>query len=181
VNQRDISLITTTHTGKRRADDSPDDDPVDLIQNTTGITAGADTILVMRRKDGVMTLYRRGRDLDDNDPVKLRDDTVTLLWTPDETLGVQSAREAILFILGLATTPQTPRQLAVATGLKDGAVRIALFRMLNDRTDRKVGVLTNGRDPQYYLTERGETNAHRRKKTPNEPAASRARTRGHFL
>jgi len=159
VNREDISLLITTHTGKRKIGDSPDDDPLDLIQNTSGITAGADTVLVMRRQDGIMTLYRRGRDLEDNDPVKLAGDESTLLWRPDESLGAQSAHDAILYMLALASTPLTPHQLAVATGIKDNAIRVALFRMLNDRKERKVGVLLGGRDPQYYLTERGPTNA----------------------
>jgi hypothetical protein len=153
ANRHDKSLLVVTHTGKTGNGYNLDDEPLDAIQNTTGMTAAPDTVLVMARREGVMTLYRRGRDLDDATPIKLADDNATLLWTPDATLGDRTAAEACLEVLERAGAPMSPTQIAQYAGVKSGTVRQALFRMLNDEQPL-IGFTKAG----YYLTKYGPAN-----------------------
>jgi AAA domain/NrS-1 polymerase HBD domain len=153
VNRTGKSITAITHTNKRRANDDPDDAPLDLIQNTTGITAGADTVLVMARKNGVMTLFRAGRDLDETDPIKLQGDVNTLLWKPNDEEVEYTARESALLALKLSDCPLKPRAMEDMVGAAHGSFRVPCFRLLMENP-APIGV-HNG---LYYLTERGVTN-----------------------
>jgi hypothetical protein len=154
VNKRDCSLIVVTHTRKRDVSDDPEFNALDMIQNTTGLTAGADTVLVMARDDGVMTLYRTGRDIDDTTPIKLRLDEETTRWEVDEFAPPPRARDSVLYALALVNRPLPPKEIADLMGKKQDAIRQACFKMLREEKP-PIGVTNGG---MYYLTERGETN-----------------------
>lgn len=153
TNKHDTNLLGITHTGKRKPTDDPDSFSLDMIQNTTGITAGADTVLVMARQDGIMKLFRSGRDLDDTDPMKLKQEDGTLRWSCDESQDGLSARASVLFALRTATKPMKPGAMASFMGSNGNAIRIACSRMLDEAIPLS-GVV----DGAYYLTERGPTN-----------------------
>lgn len=63
-----IAILVLVHVRKMEADD-----PFDTISGTLGLTGGADTILVMKRQSGNMTLFAKGRDIEgirDGHPVQ---------------------------------------------------------------------------------------------------------------
>lgn len=153
VNTTGVSLAVTWHTTKSKMTDDLEADPLAMLQNTSGVAAGLDTGLVMARKDGVMTLYRRGRDLDDDEPLKLRDSKETLLWTPDSTLGAVPARDAVLRALTVSTTPLKPKAIAELIGIPQATVRKAIQR-LSEEASPLIDLCGAG----YYLTARDESN-----------------------
>src|SRR5262249_59443650 len=57
-----IAVIVVTHVRKATADDV-----FDTISGTLGLTAAADTILVLGPKNGVMSLCVRGRDVEESE------------------------------------------------------------------------------------------------------------------
>jgi len=153
VNRHQINLIGIAHTSKRRATDDPDNSALDLVQNTTGITAGADTVVVMVRVDGVMTMYPTGRDLEQTDPLKLKMDSVTLCWQINDGEAEVTASAAILEALGYLEEPAKVQFLADYTGKPQRAIRTACWRLLHDDTPL-IGLSRSG----YYLLSRGPSN-----------------------
>jgi hypothetical protein len=153
VNRHDCSLVGITHTAKHKVTDDPEWNALDMIQNTTGVTAGADTVLVMGRKDGVMTLYRQGRDLDDTTPIKMQLDEQTR-WQVDDSAPPQTGREAVLYALAFNSEPLNPKGMADFLGKSAGAIRQACFKLLREDSS-PIGVTASG---LYYLKERGPSN-----------------------
>src|SRR5258707_4927200 len=43
------------------------DDPFDMVSGTNGLTGAADTILVLKRQAGNVTLHARGRDIEEKE------------------------------------------------------------------------------------------------------------------
>lgn len=153
VNTTGVSLVVTWHTTKSKMTDDLESDPLAMLQNTTGVAAGLDTGIVMARKDGVMMLYRRGRDLDNDGPIKLRDSKETLLWIPDASLTDLPARDAVMQAMTVAKAPMLPKTIASLMGFPPATIRKAIQRMLQE--DRPpIGLCDKG----YYLTSRGESN-----------------------
>jgi hypothetical protein len=57
-----ILVVVITHVRKATADDV-----FDTVSGTLGLTAAADTILVLGPKNGLMTLCVRGRDVEESE------------------------------------------------------------------------------------------------------------------
>ena len=55
---RGIAIVVIHHVRKMEADD-----PFDMVSGTNGLTGAADTILVIKRQAGNVTLHGRGRDI----------------------------------------------------------------------------------------------------------------------
>lgn len=68
------------------------DDPFDMVSGTNGLTGAADTILVLRRQAGNVTLYARGRDIEEQETA-CRFDKVTCRWT---LLGDAQDRKSVV-------------------------------------------------------------------------------------
>jgi hypothetical protein len=148
-----VTLLGITHTSKRRATDDLDNAALDLVQNTTGITAGADTVLVMARADGIMTLYRSSRDLEDTEPLRIRIEKSTMRWGINDTVVEMTAREAVLNTLEYMNEPVSVRLMADFQGKTSNAIRQACLRLLHEPKPL-IGASKAG----YYLLERSPTN-----------------------
>ena len=70
-----LAVVVVHHDRKMDADD-----PFDTLSGTLGLTGAADTILVMKRKDGAVRLHVRGRDVEEAD-VALQFNKLTCRWT----------------------------------------------------------------------------------------------------
>jgi len=55
-----VAVILVHHTRKADADDA-----LDTVSGTLGLTGAPDTIIVLRRQHGAVTLYGRGRDIEE--------------------------------------------------------------------------------------------------------------------
>jgi hypothetical protein len=154
VRRRSASLLLTTHTTKTKS--QQDGEEIDFIQDTTGITAGVDTVLVMKRVEGVMTLFRKGRDFADDAPIKLAGNPETLLWTPDASLTGRSAKDGVLMALSATDVPMGPAALGRTIGFGLSAMKMALMRMAQERPALVRVTTSKG---EYALTKAGQTEA----------------------
>ena len=62
AHERGIAIVVIHHVRKMEADD-----PFDMVSGTNGLTGAADTILVLKKQAGNVTLYARGRDIEDKE------------------------------------------------------------------------------------------------------------------
>src|SRR5205823_3388465 len=75
AHERGIAIVVIHHVRKMEADD-----PFDMVSGTNGLTGAADTILVLRRQAGNVTLHARGRDIEEKETA-CRFDKNTCRWT----------------------------------------------------------------------------------------------------
>jgi hypothetical protein len=131
-----VSVIMVHHVRKMEAED-----PFDTVSGTNGLTGAADTILVLKRDGGGVTLYARGRDIEESElAVEFQRDICR--W---RVLGAASdvhrsdERRAVLEALRAASEPMTPRELSDVTEHAYGATRKLLFGMTRDGEVKRVG------------------------------------------
>jgi AAA domain-containing protein len=94
---RGIAIVVIHHVRKMEAED-----PFDMVSGTNGLTGAADTILVLKREAGNVTLYARGRDIEEKETA-CRFDRNTCRWTllgEAETVHSSGERAAIVSALG---------------------------------------------------------------------------------
>lgn len=110
--RRKIAIILVHHTRKM-----PDiNDEFNEVSGTTGITAAADAILLLRRARGrnEAILSCTGRDFEDN-RIILRPNFESGIWTVvegDESICLTGERREILQVLKKSAIPLTPLQLS---------------------------------------------------------------------
>ena len=125
-----VAFVFVTHTRKSGAGEGGD--MFDAVLGSTAQTGGTDTTMILDRdKDGKVTLYYRGRDVEE-DKVKLvwDDEATKWLLSPDDARNpLHPTRQHFLDVLADAG-PLTPAQLAERTGQKPGTTRSTLKRML---------------------------------------------------
>jgi hypothetical protein len=123
-----ISIIVVHHVRKQSAEDV-----FDTISGTMGLSAAADTLVVLTRAGEQLRLVVRGRDVEPEDKV-VDFDPMTGGWTVvgdyegDQTAAT-STQTLILSALGTAKMGMKPAEIAKATGLPADNVRHALRRM----------------------------------------------------
>lgn len=123
-----IAVVVIHHVRKMEADD-----PFDMVSGTNGLTGAADTILVIKRQSGSVTLFARGRDIDEKETA-CRFDKTTCRWTLlGEAAEVHSSgqRAAILEVLKAAgDTGMHISEILAATERSDrNAMDQLLFKM----------------------------------------------------
>jgi len=62
AHSRGIAIVVIHHVRKMEADD-----PFDTVSGTNGLTGAADTILILKRQAGNVTLHARGRDIEEKE------------------------------------------------------------------------------------------------------------------
>jgi AAA domain len=70
-----MAVVIVHHDRKMDADD-----PFDTVSGTLGLTGAADTILIVKRRAGAVTLYARGRDIEEKETA-LQFEKRTCRWT----------------------------------------------------------------------------------------------------
>lgn len=129
-----IAVVGLHHTKKGGADD-----PLEALSGSNGLSACADTTLVLDRDQNGTTLYVRGRDIDEKETAL---DFTAGLWTvKGEAADVRrsSERGNIAVTLEQATEPMSPSELADVTGMKNGNIRKLLFQMSKAGEVKKSG------------------------------------------
>jgi AAA domain len=133
ANEKRFCAAVLTHTRKAEADL----DPLDAISGTLGIAGCADTILVLKPSN----LYVRGRDVEESELAVSfsRDSAKWSILGEAADVRRSDTRKKVLDALEKMGTPMGPKELALATGLKEGTVRQRLLGMVEDGEAVKLG------------------------------------------
>jgi hypothetical protein len=113
-------------------------DPMDEISSSTGLTAGVDGFLILRRTPGSKgpTLYVDGRDIEEPNEYALHWNINTATWTIEgsaEEVHISKERADILLMLNKNPDPMTPKEVAdVMPGAKYNNVKYLMWTMLGD-------------------------------------------------
>lgn len=135
ADQTGVGIVVIHHLRKMGADD----DPLDAVSGSTGLTGAADTILVLDRRSEGVTLYGRGRDIEEiESAVQFRGDTCRWSMLGDaREVRLSSERRQIIDALRAEAEPMSPAQIADVTGMLPGNVRRLLHSMARDGEVRK--------------------------------------------
>ena len=131
AHERGIAIVVIHHVRKMEADD-----PFDMVSGTNGLTGASDTILVLKRQAGKVTLYARGRDIEEKETACEFNKSScrwTLLGEANEVHG-SGERAAVLTAVSYAGSDgMSIAEIMVATGRRDrNAVDQLLFKMHRD-------------------------------------------------
>ncbi|MBB5535041.1 AAA family ATPase [Rhizobium giardinii] len=144
-----VAIVVVHHLRKSESDD----DPLDTVSGTLGLTAAADAILVIKKTGQGTSLYGRSRDTDEIDKA-MKFDPETARWTilgerPD--VERSDERRAILNLLQEAGEPMAPKDVAAALGRKDANIRVLLSKMAKkgEIIQPKYGVYAISPSPGY--------------------------------
>lgn len=128
AHRKKVAIVVIHHVRKMEADD-----PFDMVSGTNGLTGAADTILVLRRQSGTVTLHARGRDIEEKETAcQFNKDTCrwTFLGDAQEVHG-SGERTAILVALRNAPGDgMSVLEILAATGRRDrNAVDQLLYKL----------------------------------------------------
>jgi hypothetical protein len=129
-----IAVLGLHHTKKGGADD-----PLEALSGSNGLSACADTTLVLDRDGNGITLYVRGRDVDEKESAL---DFAGGVWTVQgdaAKVRMTSERQAILDALQDADEPMSPGELGTASHMSRNNVDQLLYKMAKAGEVQKVG------------------------------------------
>lgn len=132
-----VAIVIVHHLRKMAADG----DPLDMVSGSTGLTGAMDTILVLNRGSEGVTLYGRGRDIEEIESAVQFDKTFcrwSMLGDARE-VRLSAERRAIIDALRAASEPMSPSALADVTDNPSGNIRRLLFSMAVDGEVVKAG------------------------------------------
>jgi hypothetical protein len=106
------------------------EDPLEAISGTNGVTGAADAVLVLSRGAKGVTLYGRGRDIEEIETAMRFDaGRWSILGDADE-VRKSDERRKIVFAAKKAGDEQTPAAIAKLTGMKVENVRVLIRKMV---------------------------------------------------
>jgi hypothetical protein len=125
-----VAIVVVHHLRKMAAAD-----PMDEISSSTGLTAGVDGFLILRRTPGSKgpTLFVDGRDIEEPTEYALHWNINTATWTIEgeaEEIHISKERADILLTLNRSPEPMTPKQVSEAMDAKYGSVKKLMWTML---------------------------------------------------
>jgi len=133
-----VAIVVVHHLRKSGSESG---DAIDKISGTLGLSGAADSLLVIDRDGAGITLYGRGRDIEEIEAA-VEFDRADCRW---RVLGKAAEvrrsdeRKAILDALMATGASMSPADLAAATGMPSNNVRYLLFRMVRDGQITKAG------------------------------------------
>jgi hypothetical protein len=131
--QMGIAIVLIHHLRKMLGDD-----PFDMILGTTGLTGAVDTAFVLSRGKQGVTLYGRGREIEEMEKALEFVDLRWKLLGEADVVRRSEERNAILDILENAEEPMGPKEIADALGKPENNIKQLLFKMQKDGEIRKV-------------------------------------------
>jgi len=163
-----VAIVVVHHLRKMAASD-----PMDEISSSTGLTAGVDGFLILRRTPGSKgpTLYVDGRDIEEPTEYALHWNANTATWTIEgdaEEVHLSKERADILLTLNRSPEPMTPKEVSdVMPGATRNSIRYLMWAMLGDGQLVKDG---NGRyspaNPTNSTTNRGKADTYQENAGP---------------
>ncbi|MCU9840603.1 helicase RepA family protein [Ruegeria sp. WL0004] len=128
-----ISIIVIHHLRKMTGDD-----PLDMVSGTTGLTGAVDNVLVLDRKSDGVTLYGRGREMENIDLALELDDGLWRILGDTDTVRISDERRAVLEVLRNAEGALGPKDMAEALDWPQENVRQLLKSMATDGEVKKL-------------------------------------------
>jgi hypothetical protein len=132
-----IAIVVLHHDRKSEADDA-----FDTVSGTLGLTAAADTILILKRKSGNVVLHARGRDIEESETA-LQFDKQTCRWTIlGSAAEVQRSteRRRIIEALKAVGQPLSTASIMIEAKMENrNAVDLLLGKMVRDGEIERVG------------------------------------------
>ncbi|WP_234050734.1 MULTISPECIES: AAA family ATPase [unclassified Xanthobacter] len=119
-----IAIVGLHHTRKGGADD-----PLESLSGSNGLSACADTTLVLDRDSSGTTLYVRGRDVDEKETAMLFSGGLWTITGDAAAVRRTTERSAILDALEGADEPMSPGEIAIAASMKRNNVDYLLHQM----------------------------------------------------
>lgn len=138
-----VPIVIVHHLRKMAADG----DPLDMVSGSTGLTGAMDTILVLNRGPEGVTLYGRGRDIEEIEAA-VAFDKQTCRWSilgDAAEVRLSAERRAIIDALRAEAEPLTPNVIANVTGHSYVNTRRLLHLMA------KAGEITKAGRGKYTL------------------------------
>lgn len=132
--QHGIAVLGLHHTKKGGADD-----PLEALSGSNGLSACADTTLVLDRDGNGVTLYVRGRDVDEKETAMTFTAGIWSIQGDAAKVRVTAERVAILDALLDANEPMSPGELATASRMSRNNVDQLLYKMAKADEVRKAG------------------------------------------
>jgi hypothetical protein len=130
ASETSIAILIIHHVRKGAADN----DPIDKISGTLGLSGGSDSLLILDRDSNGATLYGRGRDIEGIERA-VRFSRETCRWDVlGEAADVRrsSERASILEVLRAAAEALTPLKIAQEAEMPRPNVRQMLKKMVED-------------------------------------------------
>ncbi|MBX9759442.1 MAG: MarR family transcriptional regulator, partial [Beijerinckiaceae bacterium] len=123
-----VAIVIVTHTRKSQGDG----DPFEKVSGTLGLSGAADTTLVLDRDANGVTLYGRGRDVEEIEAAIVFDKPSCRWIIQGAASEVRRTDERSLILNALkdADEPMSPTDIADATRMPNQNVRQMLVRMV---------------------------------------------------
>ena len=143
--QHGVSVLVVHHTRKMAASD-----PVDEVSGSTGLSGGADGIMVLKRDRGKADAYLHvtGREIEAEAELALKWDASLASWTlagEADKYRLSQERWGVLKTLGAAGGGMSPKDVAEALDKSVGSVKVLLGEMV------KAGQVSNPTYGKYGL------------------------------
>ena len=129
ANDKGIGIIALHHQRKVDADD-----PLDTISGTLGIAGCVDTPIILTSTSKGKSLYLRGRDVEEAD-YAVEFDSESCKWRllgSAAEINLSETRRKIRDALKVSGSELGPQEIAQATGIAEGTVKVRLGDMVND-------------------------------------------------
>jgi hypothetical protein len=132
--QHGIAVLGLHHTKKGGADD-----PLEALSGSNGLSACADTTLVLDSDQNGKTLYVRGRDVEEKETALIFTGGFWSILGEAADVRRSGERNKIIAALSDHGEPMTPAEISTATGMPNGNVRQLLFKMAKAEEVHKAG------------------------------------------
>lgn len=140
-----IAVVGLHHTRKGGADD-----PLESLSGSNGLSACADTTLVLDRDGNGTTLYVRGRDVDEKETALAFSGGLWSITGDAAKVRMTTERTAILSALEDATEAMSPGELSIACMVPRNNIDQLLFKMA------KAGEVLKAGRGRYVHPQRGD-------------------------
>lgn len=132
-----IAIVIVHHTRKSPAEI----DPFETVSGSMGLSGAADSVLILRRDSQGVTLYGRGREIEEIETA-VTFNRETCRWVAQgaaDEVRQSDERSHLRSQLEAADTPLSPSDIAALTGMKNSNVRRLLINMVKDGQIKKAG------------------------------------------
>lgn len=129
-----IAVVGLHHTRKGGADD-----PLEALSGSNGLSACADTTLILDRDQNGTTLYVRGRDVEERETALVFAGGAWSILGEAADVRRTDERSQILSVLLIADEPMNPKEISIATGNGRNSTDQLLYKMAKAGEVEKTG------------------------------------------